>query len=397
MAEEEGEEEMKTIVIDYGSGYIRAGYSGDEVPSYVAPNCIGKQNQKYFNLIDNERILFGKEAQDKNGLFNLEYPIKHGVIENFDNIECILNNLFVTNKYVPEESNIFLTDSNFDPKINRGKLAERLFEIFCFNKIYICNPSILNLYASGKFSGISIDLGFDTIRICPILEGIAIKDAIIKYNYGGNDLTEFMYLLAKKIDLSSYIINKIEGNSPNILTTIGGLTFQDIKEKVCYCASDLKEDLKKAESYKYELPDGTYITTKEERIICPEALFKPYLINIKENDIVKGCYDSLEKIGNCFEYSIKKDLLNKIILSGGTSLFKGLPERFTKELQKIFPGKMKDEIKVIASPERNFYSWIGGSILSAISTFESQWITKTEYEEYGESIVLKKCSDLLNK
>ena len=393
MAEEEGEEEMKTIVVDYGSGYIRAGYSGDEAPSYVAPNCIGKQNQKYFNLIDNERILFGKEAQDKNGLFNLEYPIKHGVIENFDNMECILNNLVVTNKYVPEESNIFLTDSNFDPKINRGKLAQMLFETFNFNKIYICNPSILNLYASGKFNGISIDLGFDTIRICPILESIAIKDAIIKYNYGGNDLTEFMYLLAKKIDLSSYIINKIEGNSPNILTTIGGLTFQDIKEKVCYCASDLKEDLKKAESYKYELPDGTYITTKEERIICPEALFKPYLINIKENDIVKGCYDSLEKIGNCFEYSIKKDLLNKIILSGGTSLFKGLPERFTKELQKIFPGKMKDEIKVIASPETNFFSWIGGSILTAISTFESKWITKTEYEEFGESIVLKKCSD----
>lgn len=74
-------------------------------------------------------------------------------------------------------------------------------------------------------------------------------------------------------------------------------------------------------------------------------------------------------------------------------MFKGLPERFTKELQKIFPGKMKDEIKVIANPERNFYSWIGGSILTAISTFESKWITKREYEENGESIVLKKCSD----
>ena len=75
-----------------------------------------------------------------------------------------------------------------------------------------------------------------------------------------------MYLLAKKIDLSSYLINKIEGNSPNILTANGGLTFQDIKEKVCYCALELKEDFKKAESYKYELPNGTYITTKEERI-----------------------------------------------------------------------------------------------------------------------------------
>ena len=227
MDEEEGEEEMKTIVIDNGSGYIRAGYSGDEVPSYVAPNCIGKLKQKYFNLFDNKHFLCGKEAQDKNELFNLEYPIKHGVIENFDNMECILGNLVITNKYVPvpEESNIFLTDSNFDPKINREKLAQMLFETFCFNKIYICNPSNLNLFAAGKFSGISIDLGFDTIRICPILDSKVIKDAIIKYNYGGNDLTEFMYLLAKKIDLSSYLINKIEGNSPNILTTNGGLTF----------------------------------------------------------------------------------------------------------------------------------------------------------------------------
>ena len=393
MAEEEGEEKMKTIVIDNGSGYIRAGYSGDEVPSYVAPNCIGKLKQKYFNLIDNKHFLCGKEAQDKNELLNLEYPIKHGVIENFDNMECILGVLVDTNKYVPEESNIFLTDSNFDPKINREKLAQMLFETFCFNKIYICNPSILNLFAAGKFSGISIDLGFETIRICPFLDSEVIKDAIIKYNYGGNDLTEFMYLLAKKIDLSSYLINKIEGNSPNILTTNGGLTFQDIKEKVCYCASDLKEDLKKAESYKYELPDGTYITTKEERIICPEALFKPYLMNIKENDIVKGCFDSLEKIGNCFDKYVKRDLSKEIILSGGTSLFKGLPEKFKKELQKLLPEEMKDEIKVIGNPERNFYSWIGGSILSAISTFESQWITKTEYEENRESIVLKKCSD----
>ena len=122
-------------------------------------------------------------------------------------------------------------------------------------------------------------------------------------------------------------------------------------------------------------------------------MFNPYLINIKENDIVKGFYDSLEKIGNYFEYAIKKDLLNNIILSGGTSLFKGLPERFKKELQKLLPGKTKDEIKAIASPEGQYYSWIGGSILSSIPTYESKWITKKEYEENGTSIVLKKCSE----
>ena len=118
---------------------------------------IRKQNLKYFNLIDNKQNLYGKEAKDKNGLFNLKYPIKHGVIENLDNMEFILGNLLITNKYVPEENNIFLTDSNFVPKINIEKLAQILFETFCFKKIYNCITSILNNNASGTFNGISID------------------------------------------------------------------------------------------------------------------------------------------------------------------------------------------------------------------------------------------------
>jgi actin beta/gamma 1 len=52
---------------------------------------------------------------------------------------------------------------------------------------------------------------------------------------------------------------------------------------------------------------------------------------------------------------------------------------------------MKEEIKVIASPERNFGVWIEGSILSSISTFESMWISKTEYEESGATIAHRKC------
>ena len=89
---------------------------------------------------------------------------------------------------------------------------------------------------------------------------------------------------------------------------------------------------------------------------------------------------------------VRKDLCNNIILGGGTSMFNGLAERLTKEVKAIVPDFLKEEVHVIASPERKFATWIGGSILSSISTFESKWITKTEYEESGPAIVHRKCN-----
>ena len=91
---------------------------------------------------------------------------------------------------------------------------------------------------------------------------------------------------------------------------------------------------------------------------------------------------------------MKKDLYNCIILSGGTSMFNGLKERFEKEIKALVPELMKEEIKVFASPERKYATWIGGTILSNISIFESSWITKTEYEESGVNIVHKKCPNV---
>ena len=65
-------------------------------------------------------------------------------------------------------------------------------------------------------------------------------------------------------------------------------------------------------------------------------------------------------------------------MSGGTTMFPGISERLTKELQSMAPTNMK--IKVVAPQERKFLVWIGGSILSSLSTFQTMWITKQEYQ-----------------
>ena len=92
-----------------------------------------------------------------------------------------------------------------------------------------------------------------------------------------------------------------------------------------------------------------------------------------------------------YDDDIRKELYNSIVLAGGTSMFNGLPERLIKEIKALAPKSMKQEVRVIASPERRFATWIGGSILSSISTFERILITIDEYEEYGENIVRRKC------
>ena len=149
-----------------------------------------------------------------------------------------------------------------------------------------------------------------------------------------------------------------------------------IKEKAWYVALDFVEELKSVEPFDYELPDGTHVVVKGQRIRCPKALFKPAMVGKKGNGIGQTCYDSIQK----YDIDVRKDLYNCVVLSGSTSKYNGLPERLTKEIKAFAPESMKEEVKVNASLERKFAVWIGGSIFSSTSIFESMWITKTEYD-----------------
>ena len=85
----------------------------------------------------------------------------------------------------------------------------------------------------------------------------------------------------------------------------------------------------------------------------------------------------------------RPEFYKHIVLSGGSTMFAGMGERLTKELTALAPSTMK--IKVVAPPERKYSVWIGGSILSSLSTFQSMWISKAEYDESGPAIVHRKC------
>merc|ERR1711907_358036 len=135
----------------------------------------------------------------------------------------------------------------------------------------------------------------------------------------------------------------------------------------------------------YELPDGQIITVGSARFRCPEALFQPNMIGMEFGGIGQATYDSIMKC----DIDVRKDLYANIVMSGGTTMFEGIDQRLEKEVTERAPSSMK--VKVIAPPERKYSVWIGGSILSSLSTFGTMWVKKEEYEESGPSIVHKKC------
>ena len=371
------DEYYRKVIIDNGSGYIKAGLKGEEGPRCVFPTCVGYPKYQGGGMIGGKKGEFyvGDDAQAKRGVLKLNYPIENGIINNWDDMEKIWRHIFENElRVAPEESYVLLTESSKYNTDNRRTMAQIMFEDFHVPSLYIANPAALSLIDNRAYTGIAIESGDGVIKIVPVFDFYVITHAIMHLDLAGRDLTEYM----KRLLLET---------GKNFSTSSEMEIVKAIKEKACYVAFDFEKEIKSVEPYEYKLPDGESIIIKDQRIKCPEALFKPELIQKEGKSLPQTCNDSILKC----DIDIRKELYYNIVLSGGTSMFNGLPERLRKEMNSFNSDEMYNEIRVIDSRDRKYSAWRGGNIISSISSFESHYITRSEYEEFGANIVHRKC------
>ena len=305
---------------------------------------------------------------------------------------------------MPEEHPVLLTQAPLNPKANREKMEQIMFDTFSTPAIYIAVQGVLALYASGRTTGTVLDSGDGVTHAVPIYEGYALPHAIMRSHIAGRDLTDYlMKLLA-------------ETGYP-FTTTAEREIVRDIKQKLCFVLSEKgkpwrKQDnpplsevnnlghlanlpqeiygLVEAFAYcqcptrHYELPDGQRISMKTQLFQCPEALFQPSLIGSEQVGTHELLYNAIMKC----DVDIRKDMYGNIVLSGGSTMFPDIDKRFQNELTSLAPPNTR--IKIIAPPERKYSVWIGGSILASLSTFQQMWKSKEEYDESGPCIMRRR-------
>lgn len=372
----------KALVIDNGSGMIKAGVGGEEKPRCVFPSVVGRPKSDSVIPGNVKKDLYiGDEAQKMRGVLTVTYPIEHGIVTSWEDMTKIWEHTIVNEiRMEANECALMLTEAPQNPKANREKMIDIAFGNFDVKGFYVGIQAVLAMFSSGRTTGIIVDSGDGVTHTVPIFETYSVPHAVKKIMLAGRDI-------------SGNLEHILTERGWNFETTAQFQIVRELKESMCYVSLNYKKDMddsptkewKEQFEKPYALPDGNILTIGNERFRAPEVMFQPSLAGKDVPGVHKLTYNSVMEC----DLDVRKALWENVVLSGGSTMFNNYPERLLQELKTLAPPSIN--VKVIGQPDRKFAVFVGAASLSSLSSFQNSWITKPEYDENGSAIVHRKC------
>ena len=381
------------VVLDNGSGTIRAGFAGEDLPKCYFPSWVGrpKHTRVLAGALEGDIFIGQKAATEFRGLLKINYPLAHGIVTDWDDMERIWEYVYGEGlKTLSEEHPVLLTEPPLNPRTNRDTAAQILFETFNIPALHTSIQAVLSLYASGRTTGIVLDSGDGVSHAVPVYEGFSVPSSIRRIDVAGRDVTEYLQSLLRK---AGYVFH----------TSAEKEVVRLIKETTSYVAKDPKREEREwvgmkpmdSKMAEYVLPDGHKLKVGDflrgeilmflydrkltcvrqigaERFRAPEILFDPGVIGLEYPGVHQIVIDAINRV----DLDLRKPLYGNIVLSGGSTLTKGFGDRLLGEVQRLAVKDMR--IKIFAPPERKYSTWIGGSILAGLSTFRKVSYSRME-------------------
>ncbi|CAK5024525.1 unnamed protein product [Meloidogyne enterolobii] len=385
----------KVIVVDNGTGFVKCGYAGSNFPDFIFPSAVGRplvrsNTQQIINNRPIKDLMVGEECTDARHLLDVNYPMSNGIVKSWEDMGHLWDYTFGPEKMDidPKDCKLLLTEPPLNPHSNREKMFEVMFEQYGFHAVFIAIQAVLTLYAQGLHTGVVIDSGDGVTHICPVFEGFALSHLTKRLDVAGRDITKH---LIKLLQYRGYAFN----HSADFETV------RQLKEKFCYVAYDVEKEQKLALettvlTETYTLPDGRNIKLGAERFEAPEILFQPHLANVER----LGLSELLFQVIQSADIDTRLEFYKRIILSGGTTMYPGLPSRLEREVKQLYLERIlkgnteafqKFKIRIDAPPKRKHLVFLGGAVLAHLMRdHDEQWITKADFEEKGIAYCMKK-------
>eukprot|EP00045_Choanoeca_perplexa_P002749 m.26294 g.26294 ORF g.26294 m.26294 type:complete len:394 (+) comp11683_c0_seq1:89-1270(+) len=379
------------IVCDNGTGFVKCGYAGANFPAHIFPSLVGRPVLRSKAKIDNieiKDIMVGEEASKLRSMLEVNYPMDNGIVRSWEDMHHVWHHTFIEKMRInPSTTKVLLTEPPMNPKRNREKMIEEMFEKFQFEGVYIAIQAVLTLYAQGLMTGVVIDSGDGVTHIIPVYEGFALPHLTRRLNVAGRDITRY---LIKLLLLRGYAFN----------ASADFETIRMMKEKLCYTAYDVEAEDKLATDTtvlveNYTLPDGRVIKVGGERFQAPEALFQPHLIGLEGGGVAEMLFECIQSA----DIDTRPDFYKHIVLSGGSTMYPGLPSRLEREVKQLYLERVlkgntaslsKFKIRIEDPPRRKHMVFLGGAVLAdLIKDKEDMWISRKDYEEQGVNCLSK--------